>query len=402
MKVLVLGGGAAGFFAALSCKSHHPDAHVIIIEKSGKVLSKVKISGGGRCNVTNAEQDVKVLASRFPRGERELRKLFGTFNTRHVMDWFEARNVPLKTYPDGCVFPLSNDSQTIVDCFSNEAKRAGIQVLLNHDLKKAEALNPGIRISFEARESMDCDKMIVATGGHPKLKSFAWLLDLGHKIEDPVPSLFTFNMPSEAVRELMGVVVNPALARIQGTRIQAEGPLLITHWGMSGPAILKLSAWGARILNGMNYKFKIQVSWVNDWNEDIVRSKLESAAPEMGGRMLKNLNPFALPARLWVFLLNRCGINPESGWDQMGSKMKNRLINTLVNDLYEVSGKTTFREEFVTCGGVSLSSIHMATLESKVCPGMYFAGEVMDIDGITGGFNFQSAWTTGYIAGKLL
>ena len=244
--------------------------------------------------------------------------------------------------------------------------------------------------------------MIVATGGHPKLHSFDWMAKLGHKIEPPVPSLFTFNMPTEKVTQLQGIVVEPALARIQGTKLKASGPLLITHWGMSGPAVLKLSAWGARILEGLTYQFKVQVSWVNELNEDKVRTQLERAIPKMGSRQLKNMNPWGIPTRLWEFLLERAGLNASTPWDQFGKKMKNRLLNVLINDTYEVNGKTTFKEEFVTCGGVSLKSINMSTMESRACPGMYFAGEVIDIDGITGGFNFQAAWTTAYIAGKLI
>ena len=401
-KVIVIGGGAAGFFAALSVKEHYPEAEVTIIEKTIKVLSKVKISGGGRCNVTNAERNVKVLATHYPRGEKQLRKLFGTFNTQHTIDWFENRDVPLKTYEDGHIFPESNDSQTIIDCFLKESDKFGIRILKRWRLAEVVPLKPGFRIEFEKHDPLVCDKVIVATGGHPKLHSFDWMSKLGHQIEPPVPSLFTFNMPTEKVTQLQGIVVEPALARIQGTKLKASGPLLITHWGMSGPAVLKLSAWGARILEGLTYQFKVQVSWVNELNEDKVRTQLERAIPKMGSRQLKNMNPWGIPTRLWEFLLERAGLNASTPWDQFGKKMKNRLLNVLINDTYEVNGKTTFKEEFVTCGGVSLKSINMSTMESRACPGMYFAGEVIDIDGITGGFNFQAAWTTAYIAGKLI
>lgn len=401
LKVVIIGGGAAGYFAALSCKEHHPEAEVLILEKSAKVLGKVKVSGGGRCNVTNAEPNVKVLATHYPRGEKQLRKLFGTFNTAHTIEWFESRGVPLHTYPDGHVFPKSNDSQTIIDCFTQEAERMGIQLLLKHNLTEVKAMEPGFEIQFSRHDAIVCDKIIVATGGHPKRASFDWMEALGHPIEEPVPSLFTFNMPSESIRKLQGIVVDPALARIQGTKLKAQGPLLITHWGMSGPAILKLSAWGARILEELDYQFKVQVSWVNELNENLVRKQLDKEMRNIQGKMMKNVNPWGIPTRLWVYLLDRSGINQENPWSQLGKTGANRLFNTLINDTYPVKGKTTFKEEFVTCGGVSLSGITMSTLESKSCPGMYFAGEVMDIDGITGGFNFQSAWTTGYIAGKL-
>ncbi len=400
-KVVVIGGGAAGYFAALSCKEHYPEAEVTIIEKSLKVLSKVKISGGGRCNVTNAERNVKVLASHYPRGEKQLRKLFGTFNTQHTIDWFENRGVALRTYENGHIFPESNESQTIIDCFTREADKLGIRVLMRWKLTEVIALEPGFRIEFDNHGPIVCDKIIVATGGHPKIHSFDWMAKLGHQIEPPVPSLFTFNMPEEEIIKLMGVVMDPALVRVQGTKLKAEGPLLVTHWGMSGPAILKLSAWGARVLEGFNYEFKIQVSWVNEINEERVRKQLEQALPNLGIRQMKNMNPWGIPTRLWVFLLEKAGIGLETPWNQLAKKTTNKLLNVLTNDIYAVSGKTTFKEEFVTCGGVSLKSIDMSTMESRVCPGMYFAGEVIDIDGITGGFNFQAAWTTAYIAGKL-
>lgn len=402
LKVVIIGGGAAGYFAALSCKAHHPDAVVTIIEKTTKVLSKVKISGGGRCNVTNAERDIKVLSSYYPRGGNQLRKLFSTFNTQHTIDWFESRGVALKTYEDGHIFPVSNDSQTIIDCFQREVDKLKIRVLMRWRLQEVVPLESGFRIEFEDRKPLRCDKIIVATGGHPKRANFDWMEKLGHKIEPPVPSLFTFNIPDNPITDLMGVVMNPALVRIQGTKLKGEGPLLVTHWGMSGPAILKMSAWGARVLAGMNYQFKIQVNWVNQLNENLVRNQLEQSLPKMGRKLLKNMNPWGIPTRLWVFLLKRADIDLNTPWGHIGKKVKNRMLNVLINDIYEVRGKTTFKEEFVTCGGVSLSSLNMSTMESKVCPGMYFAGEVIDIDGLTGGYNFQAAWTTAFVAGKLV
>lgn len=351
--------------------------------------------------MTNAERNVKVLASHYPRGEKPLRKLFGIFNTQDAIDWFENRGVALKTYENGQVFPESNQSQTIIDCLTREAEKLGVRTLLRWKLIEVVPLHPGFRIEFINHSPIICDNIIVATGG-AKMSSFDWIVKLGHQIQPPVPSLFTFNMPDEEITTLMGVVMNPTLVRVQGTKLKAVGSLLVTHWGMSGPAILKLSAWGARVLEEFNYEFRIQVSWVNEINEGQVHWRLEQALPNMGIRFMKNVNPWKIPIRLWVFLLEKAGIGLETPWNQLGKKTRNKLINILTNDTYAVSGKTTFKEEFVTCGGVSLKSLNMSTMESRVCPGMYFAGEVIDIDGITGGFNFQAAWTTAFIAGKMI
>lgn len=397
-KVIVIGGGAAGYFAALSCKQHHPDADVAIIEKSNKVLSKVKISGGGRCNVTNSESDIKTLAEKYPRGGKQLRKLFGHFNTTHTIEWFESRGVKLKEEAHGHMFPVTDNSQTIIDCFQNEAQRLGIKTILKANLTE---ITPGFTIKFKDREPLKCDKIIVATGGHPKIESFEWMEKLGHNIVPPVPSLFTFNIPNEPITKLMGLVAGNGIVKIRGTKLKASGPLLITHWGMSGPAVLKLSAWGARDLHKMNYDFSIQVSWIGETNETETKARVQNAAATNGSRMLKNMNPFELPARLWTYLLERAVISPEIPWEQFGPKLANKLSNILINDDYKVKGKTTFKEEFVTAGGVDLKDIDISNMESKVCPGMYFAGEVLDIDGTTGGFNFQAAWTTAYFAGML-
>lgn len=402
-RVAIIGGGAGGFFSALSVKYHHPDAHVTIHEKSAKLLSKVKISGGGRCNVTNGTDSIKTLAEAYPRGSKQLRKLFGTFNNQHVMQWFEERGVPLVTQDDLCVFPVSQDSQSIIDCFLKEANKFGIEIKTKSGVNKLKEIEGQIELSFTGDEKPQrYDKVIVATGGSPKMSGLSWLEELGHKIASPVPSLFTFNMPSESVTELMGIVVENTIVKIQGTKLRGDGPLLITHWGMSGPAVLKLSSFGARILSEMNYQCTAQVNWMNEVNVDVVTNRLKQLQKEHPNKQLANARPLEIPIRLWNFLLEKCEISKETTWSQLGKKPFNKLLNILTNDEYSVSGKTTFKEEFVTCGGVSLESINMKTMESKVLPNLYFTGEVIDIDGITGGYNFQAAWTTAFIAGKLI
>lgn len=402
MRIAVIGGGAAGFFAAISAKENHPNSHVTIFEKSQKVLSKVKVSGGGRCNVTNGTTSISELAKGYPRGEKQLKKVFPVFNTTHTRVWFESRGVELYTQDDNRVFPKSNNSQTIIDCLFRETKRLGIEVELGVGMSSIESVNDQLELKIQGEtKSRTFDKVIVATGGSPNRKGFDWLEQLGHKIEEPVPSLFTFNMPTETIKELMGVVEENALVGIQGTKLKSQGPLLITHWGMSGPAILKLSAFGARILNGMNYNFKIQVNWAGEVNNEVVANQLLEIAETNPNKLMQNVKPFGLPERLWLFLLERSDIPPTKKWNELGKKDSNKLVNTLTNDEYKVSGKTTFKEEFVTCGGISLESVNFNTMESRVVPNLYFAGEVLNIDGITGGYNFQAAWTTGFLAGKL-
>ncbi len=401
MKFAIIGGGAAGFFAAIHVKENFPDAQVDILEKSKKVLSKVKVSGGGRCNVTNACSSIAELSKVYPRGGKQLKKIFPQFYTKHTMDWFEKRNVPLVTQEDQCVFPRSQDSQTIIDCFLNECNRLGINIKTQTGINSIKKEKEVFKLNTKDGEMLTYDKVIISTGGSPKRKGLEWLENLGHKIENPVPSLFTFNMPHEKITELMGVVVENTITRIKGEKLTAQGPLLITHWGMSGPAILVLSAFGARILAEKDYAFSVQVNWVNELNQELVQAELKEVSIKFAEKQLKNIRPYYLPTRLWLFLLEKVELDPERRWDEIGKKGINKLLNVLTNDEYEVMGKTTFKEEFVTCGGVSLESVNMKTMESKVCPGLFFAGEVLDIDAITGGYNFQAAWTTGYIAGKL-
>ena len=402
LRIGIIGGGAAGFFSALSVKEHFPNAKVTIYEKSNKLLAKVKISGGGRCNVTNGRLDNKELVQNYPRGEKLLRKGFEQFNAKSTLDWFSKRGVELVTYPENnfCVFPKSNDSQTIIDCFLNEAKRLGIEIQMQTTISDISQ-KPDKSFQFLANnKSVIADKIIIATGGSPKKEGMQWLEDLGCEIVDPLPSLFTFNMPKESIREFMGVSVENATVRIESQKLTAKGALLITHWGMSGPAILKLSAWGARILAEKKYDFAVLINWLGDVKEEELRLKLKEVAAQHGSKLMTNLNPFPFPSRLWVHFIEKAGISLQCRWKELGSKTSNKLINRLVNDRYVVSGKTTFKEEFVTTGGVALNQIDFQTMESKAVEGMFFAGEVMDIDGITGGFNFQAAWTTAWIAGK--
>jgi predicted Rossmann fold flavoprotein len=400
MNVAIIGGGAAGFFAALSGKHHHPAAQVTIYEKTGKLLSKVKVSGGGRCNVMHDCFTVSQLVKHYPRGGKVLRKPFARFGPTETQAWFEQRGVPLRTEPDGRMFPSTNSSQTIIDCFLQEAQRLGVIVRTQAPVQALVPDGDTFRLTVSSEE-VTADRVIVSTGGSPKLSGLTWLADLGHTIVPPVPSLFTFNMPDTPLTALPGLSVERALVRVPGTKLVHDGPLLITHWGTSGPAVLKLSAWGARTLSERSYRFPVQINWLGNPNEEELRTALLEQLPALGGRKVANKNPYHLPQRLWNHLLTKADIDPNTPWAELSKKRRNALLATLLNDSYTVSGKTTFKEEFVTCGGVCLSDVDMNTMESRVCPGLYFAGEVLNIDGVTGGFNFQAAWSTGFVAGEL-
>ena len=400
MNVAIIGGGAAGFFSAIHVKLNFPNAKVTLFEKSNKLLSKVKISGGGRCNVTNACSSISTLSKAYPRGGKALKKIFPEFYTKHTMEWFGKRGVALLTQEDQCVFPVSQNSQTIIDCFLQEALRLGVEIKTQSPVQKLTPKNGQIYLHVNENE-ISFDYVIVATGGSPKKSGLIWLENLGHKIENPVPSLFTFNMPDETIRDLMGVVVEEALVKIKGEKLEGNGPVLITHWGMSGPAILKLSAFGARILAEKNYNFSIEVNWVNESNHILVMDKLEDIIESHSEKQLQTIRPYYLPTRLWLYLLNRHQLNSMKKWRELSKKEKNKIVQLLCNDSYQVRGKTTFKEEFVTCGGVSLDSIYIKNMQSKVVPNLFFTGEVCDIDGLTGGYNFQAAWTTAFIAAKL-
>jgi len=401
MRVAVIGGGAAGFFAAVNVKDNYPTAEVTLLEKTTKLLAKVSVSGGGRCNVTNGTTSIKELCDGYPRGAKPLKKLFKIFKTTDTKEWFESRGVPLKTEDDNRVFPVSNNSQSIIDCLMQECQKLKIEIRTKANVTKLEPEGDKMVLHFQDESEKVFDKVIIASGGSPKRSGLEWLGELGHQIVDPVPSLFTFNMPSESIKELMGVVAENTIVTIEGSKLRSTGPILITHWGMSGPAILKLSSLGARELYEKKYKFTAQVNWVKENNQDHVKEELMAIISSHPKKLLQNIKPFNLPNRLWLFLLAKCEFSETKIWAELGKKGVNKMIKHLCNDTYQVNGKTTFKEEFVTCGGVSLDSIDMLTLQSKRCNNIYFAGEVIDIDGITGGYNFQAAWTTAFIASKL-
>ena len=401
-NIAVIGGGAAGFFSAISVKTHYPNYNVALFEKSSKILSKVKISGGGRCNVTNSTRDVSILTKAYPRGGKKLKNIFHQFGTVDTINWFENKGVPLKAESDGRVFPISNSSQSIIDCLVNECKKNNIKIeLLKSVIGLSKAKSKWIIDFKDNSYSIPFDSIIVASGGFPKLKGFDWLKIIGHKIINPIPSLFTFNMPSESITSLSGISLKKVKIKILDTKIEISGPLLITHWGMSGPVILKASSFGARDLFEKKYFFELQVNWLLESNTEILFNKLEKYSILHSKKFLSKQNPFNLPSRLWCFLIKKFILSDDKKWGELGKKSMRKFIEFLTKDIYKVSGKTTFKEEFVTCGGVSLESIDIKTMQSKTTNDLYFAGEVLNIDGITGGYNFQSAWSTGYIAGKL-
>lgn len=395
--VIVIGAGAAGCFAAIQAKAHHPKASVVILEKSTKALSKVRVSGGGRCNVTNVISDPQELSENYPRGARFLRKAFHEFSSNDMKRWLEERRVLLRLYPDGCYFPESNSSETIIALFLDELKKGGIPILFQQGVNTIEANEDGFIVQTD-KETWQTKNVICTTGGHPKLSGFSYLSALEIRLVEPVPSLFTFNLPDNTIVELMGIVNEDSSARLVGEKWSGDGPLLVTHWGLSGPAILKCSAFGARTLAEKGYETEFFVNWTGGLKSDEVMHELKNSLSS--GKQVANTPLFGVKSRLWNYLLEKAGIVPETTWKSLGNKSLNRLAEVLVNSSFRMKGKTTFKEEFVTAGGVDLSEIDVKTMQSKRHPGLFFAGEVMDIDGITGGFNFQSAWTTAFIAGK--
>lgn len=399
--IAIIGGGAAGFFAAIRAREVNPEVDVIIYEKGNKVLAKVAVTGGGRCNLTNSFVAVKDLKNVYPRGDKLMKRLFKTFDYRDTYEWFERRGVPLTVQEDECVFPQSQSSQSIIDCLVNEAKRLGVKIKTGHALTDITLSDGQLLLHFEDHEEViAASGVIITTGGHPSLQSFDYLKRLGHEIVTPVPSLFTFNIGDTAFRDLMGTVVANAQMSVVGERMRSEGPLLITHWGMSGPCVLRLSSYCARWASECNYRFRVAVNWVGETNCNSVVESLNSLARQHAARQTVNVHPYGLPARLWTYLLQKSGIPQERRWGELGRKGINRLMEILTNDVYTVEGKSRWRDEFVTCGGVSLASINPNTLESKHLKGLYFAGEVTDVDAVTGGFNLQAAWTMGYVAAE--
>ena len=403
-RLVVIGGGAAGFFCAVNAARLNPELEVTIVEKSSKLLSKVSVSGGGRCNLTHACFSIADMIKKYPRGASFLKKAFHHFFTTDTINWFTERGVELKTEKDGRMFPVSNSSQTIIDCLMREVKKYGVGIMMNRVVTEVIRIEEeGVwLLQFANGHNMKADLVCIASGGFPKSVQFDWLKKIGHSIAEPLPSLFTFNMPGNAITALMGISVEQVQVKIIGSKLSDEGPLLITHWGMSGPAVLKLSAWGARELAAKNWQFGIVVNWLPAYNEQSLKDKFQQVRFEIAAQKISNRNPFALPSRLWEYLLQQSGINENIRWADLPAKEQNKLIKNICAQEFAVNGKTTFKEEFVTCGGIALEEIEHNTMESKIATNLFFAGEVLNIDGVTGGFNFQNAWTTGWIAAKAI
>jgi predicted Rossmann fold flavoprotein len=402
-RIVIVGGGAAGFFAALACAEIRRGVEILILEKTSQFLSKVKISGGGRCNVTHACFDARELTARFPRGGRALISPFKQFQASDTVTWFAARGVKLKTESDGRMFPVTDSSQTIIDCLLNAAHQAGVKLKTNcgveHVAKKSDG---GFELTFSSGETTACDKLLLATGGcrTPALGQLA--VSLGHSLEPPVPSLFTFHVEIPWLHELAGVSVESVEASIPETGLCERGALLVTHWGLSGPAILRLSAWGARELHEKNYRFSLQVNWLPHLTEEKLAVEFQARRQSQPAKFVVNFPIVPLPARLWEQLVMASGIARKMRWATLARAAQHKLIQQLLRSEFAVTGKSLNKDEFVTCGGVRLNEINFKTMESKIFPGLFFAGEVLDIDGITGGFNFQAAWTTGWLAGRAL
>lgn len=398
INVIVIGGGAAGFFAAINTAEIHKNCTVTLLEKSSKLLSKVRVSGGGRCNVTHACFDNSQLVKNYPRGEKELRNAFSRFTTTDTINWFQKRGIELKTEADGRMFPITDNSETIVNCLMQEADKNGVKIKLNVSIEEISRNEDGtFTLTANGGGTFKADKLVIATGGNSKEEAYNWLKKLGHTISKPVPSLFTFNIPNNEITKLMGVAVPHVKVRVVNSKLETEGPLMITHWGMSGPAILKASAWGARILSDFDYKFTTLISWLPKHTEEKIRIEFNNQREENPAKMILGNCPFDLPKRLWEYLVQKAGIADSVRWADLPKKNSNLLSHFLISDEYKVEGKTTFKEEFVTCGGINLKEIDFGTMESKIVTGLYFCGEVMDVDGITGGFNFQNAWSSAWI-----
>ncbi|MCI6160577.1 MAG: NAD(P)/FAD-dependent oxidoreductase [Prevotella sp.] len=401
LSIAIIGGGAAGFFAAITAKEHNPDAEVTIFERSRKVLAKVEISGGGRCNLTNSFQGVSDMKQVYPRGDKLMKRLFKSFGHEDTCSWFESRGVTLVTQDDACVFPRSQSALSIVNCLVDHAKALGVKIRTGCKIVGIEPLDDGcLRLQLAGGASETFCRVAVATGGSPRMEGLQYLADMGHELVPPVPALFTFNLADPSFKALMGTVADPVTVSIPETKFRSSGALLVTHWGASGPAILKLSSLAARWVKAHDYRFAIAVNWVNETNQNKVGEMLASIIKNNAQKQLGTIHPFGLPGRLWLYLLEKLALPSDRKWGETGKKTVNKLVETLTNDIYQVAGKGSFRDEFVTCGGVALSNVNLNTLESKSCPHLFFAGEVLDIDAVTGGFNLQAAWTTGHTVGK--
>ncbi|MBX2915494.1 MAG: NAD(P)/FAD-dependent oxidoreductase [Cyclobacteriaceae bacterium] len=398
--LIVIGGGAAGFFGGINAAELNPKLRILILEKSTKLLAKVKVSGGGRCNVTHHCFEPTPLSKHYPRGQKELKKIFYQFHAAHTVSWFEQRGVILKTEADGRMFPQSNNSQSIIDCFLREAERYAIEIKTSCEVTQVVKIANHFEVSLN-NKIIKAHTVLITTGGYNKRENYEWLAKLNHTIINPIPSLFTFNDSMRTFTSLMGVAVADAEVKIAGTRFSQRGPVLITHWGLSGPAVIKLSAWAAVELHQLHYTFTALVNWTGQpeltIRETLMQLKNQHSKKNITGNAL-----FELPKRLWEFLTHTAGIAPEKIWAEASHKEINKLIELLFACAFTIKGKTTFKEEFVTCGGVDCSAINLDTMESKLIPGLYFAGEVLNVDGETGGFNFQAAWSTAWVAAKAI
>jgi predicted Rossmann fold flavoprotein len=402
-RVIVVGGGAAGFFAAIACAEAAPDFELMVFERGPQFLSKVRISGGGRCNVTHACFDARELTGRFPRGECALLAPFKTFAANDTIAWFETRGVQLKTESDGRLFPVTDASQTVIDCLLYAAKAAKVKLCLNRGVERAvPRAGGGFELTLSNGERFECDRVLLATGGCRGAAAGQLAVSLGHTLAAPVPSLFTFHVETPWLRELAGISVDPVEASVTGARLRERGPLLVTHWGLSGPVILRLSAWGARVLHGLNYRFPLQLNWLPNRGVEAISAELDLRRQTQSGRFIVNTPLSPLPARLWEQLVLAAGTARDTRWAALSRAARHRLAQQLIRTELQVTGKSLNKDEFVTCGGVPINEVNFKTMESRICPGLYFAGELLDIDGITGGFNFQAAWTTGWIAGNAM
>ncbi len=400
--LLVIGGGAAGFYGAIQAAEMYPGLKVAILEKSSKLLSKVRVSGGGRCNVTHSCFDAAGLSKHYPRGRRELKPVFQQYQVRETLAWFASRRVTLKTEADGRMFPVTDSSQTIIDCFLSEARRLNIQIRTGAEVVAITPLGDQFEVSLSENEILRARRILISIGGSPNARAYELLRELGHTIRGPIPSLFTFNDQDKRFANLMGIAVPNAEVRIAGTSHRQTGPVLITHWGLSGPAVIRLSAWAAEFLHSVHYRFTALVNWTGETTEDDTRAYLLSRKQAAARQKIWGNPLFNLPQRLWEKFCVLAEIPEEKVWADASLRNINKLLEQLIRCPFQISGKTTFKEEFVTCGGVDLREVDVSTMESRKLKGIFFAGEVLDIDGETGGFNFQAAWSTAYVAAKNL
>lgn len=403
LRVIIIGGGAAGFFGAITCAENNPHLKVTLLEAGRSPLAKVRISGGGRCNVTHHCFEPTQLVQNYPRGGKALRGAFTRFQPKDTIAWFESHGVKLKTEADGRMFPITDDSETIVNCLMNAAIETKVILRTNCPVKYVRKQDNFFEIELKTGEILECDRLLIATGSNPL--GYKWAKDLGHAIEPIVPSLFTFNIKDNRFKDLAGIsVANVRLTLVEHNKnkLEQQGAFLITHWGISGPAVLKLSAWGARVLHDNNYRLPIVINWLPQFNPETLRQHLLEIKNQLLKKKISSYCPLDLPKRLWQNLVDFSEINEQKIWSDLSKKELNNLVKELTQGTYKISGKGVFKEEFVTCGGVNLKEIDFKTMESKICPGLYFAGEALDIDGVTGGFNFQSAWTTGRLAGQAI